>query len=192
MKPSQAPETDADSHPCSGRGGAIRYRNARLQDAAALAAFSAESFVDSFGHLYPPEDLAAYISEKYGSARQSAEISDPLTHYRLALRGKAIVGYCKIGACGLPIDGANGETAIELHRLYVDESAKGAGVAQTLMDEALAWARARGARALYLSVWENNHRAQNFYRRYGFEHIGEHGFMVGRVRDRDFIWQLAL
>jgi ribosomal protein S18 acetylase RimI-like enzyme len=69
---------------------------------------------------------------------------------------------------------------------------KGKGVAQALMDDCLAWARRLGAKALYLSVWENNARAQAFYTRYGFAHVGEHKFMVGRVADRDFIWRLAL
>jgi ribosomal protein S18 acetylase RimI-like enzyme len=69
---------------------------------------------------------------------------------------------------------------------------KGAGVAHTLMQEALAWACGQGGEALYLSVWEDNHRAQAFYRRYGFVHVGEHGFKVGAVVDRDFIWRLAL
>jgi len=69
---------------------------------------------------------------------------------------------------------------------------RGRGVAAALMEDAIAWARSRGAPALYLSVWENNERAQRFYRRYGFRHVGEHAFMVGRVRDRDLIWRLDL
>jgi ribosomal protein S18 acetylase RimI-like enzyme len=60
------------------------------------------------------------------------------------------------------------------------------------MDDCLAWARGKGAKTLYLSVWENNHRAQRFYQRYGFKHLGEHKFMVGNSADRDFIWRLTL
>lgn len=164
------------------------YRDAEDRDAEALAAFSRDSFVATFGHLYPPEDLAAYIAAKYQPALQRGEIVDADVHYRLAFSGDALVGYCKSGPVTLPVQ----EAGLELHRLYVDESVKGAGVARTLMDEALAWMRGRGAAAVFLSVWENNSRAQRFYRRYGFEHIGEHGFMVGRVRDRDLIWRLGL
>ena len=80
----------------------------------------------------------------------------------------------------------------ELHRLYVASALKGAGVAQELMRQVLAWTRAQGAEALFLSVWENNHRAQAFYRRYGFAEVGRHDFMVGRVADRDLIWRLEL
>mgnify|MGYP000455701968 FL=1 len=107
----------------------------------------------------------------------------------LALRDGAIVGYSKLGAVDMDVDATD---ALELHRLYVDASVKGAGVAKALMDDGLAWARGKGARVMYLSVWENNERAQAFYKRYGFEHVKEHKFMVGRVADRDFIWRLAL
>lgn len=168
---------------------AIVYRDAGAADAGALAAFAEQTFTETFGHLYPPEDLAAYVEAKYRPHVIGAEIVDAQTRYRLALRGDAIVGYCKMGAIDMDVDVTG---ALELHRLYVDRDTKGAGVAQALMNDALDWARAEGARWMYLSVWENNARAQAFYRRYGFQHVGEHKFMVGRVADRDFIWRLEL
>lgn len=167
----------------------IVYRDATAVDAAAIAAFATRTFVDTFGHLYPPEDLAAFLAAKYGSAIQIKEIADPATRYRIALRDGALVGYCMMGAVDMAVDATD---ALELHRLYVDSDAKGSGVARTLMDDCLAWARANGAKTLYLSVWEDNHRAQRFYKSYGFEHLGEHNFMVGNTADRDFIWRLAL
>ena len=167
----------------------ITYRDAHAADAEALAAFAEMTFTDTFGHLYPPEDLAAYVEAKYRPHVLADELADPATRYRLAMRNDAIVGYCKMGDVDMDVDATN---ALELHRLYVDASTKGTGVAKALMDEALAWARGKGARVMYLSVWENNFRAQAFYKRYGFEHVKEHKFMVGRVADRDFIWRLAL
>lgn len=168
---------------------AIVYRDATLDDAEALAAFAEMTFTETFGHLYPPEDLTAYVGAKYRTHVIAGEIADPETRYVLALRDGAIVGYSKLGLVDMDVDTID---ALELHRLYVDASVKGAGVAKTLMDDALAWARGKGARVMYLSVWENNARAQAFYTRYGFEHVKEHKFMVGRVADRDFIWRLAL
>ncbi len=167
----------------------IVYRDARASDAAALAEFCAATFVDTFGRLYPPEDLSAYLAAKYTEAVQRAEIADPNIRYRLALEGDAIAGYCMMGALEIGIED---KSALELHRLYVDTHMRGAGVAAALMEDCLAWARAKGASALYLGVWENNHRAQAFYKRYGFEHVGEHKFMVGKAADRDFIWRLTL
>ena len=168
---------------------AYSYRDANAADADALGAFAEATFTDTFGHLYPPEDLAAYVEAKYRPHVIAAELADPETRYRLALRDGRIAGYCKMGVLDMEVDASD---ALELHRLYVDADTKGAGVAQALMDDALAWARGEGAKVMYLSVWENNARAQAFYKRYGFEHVGEHTFMVGRVADRDFIWKLTL
>src|SRR5262249_26523161 len=139
----------------------------------------------------PPEDLRAYIAAKYTPDVQRQEIADSAFHYRLALEGSVLVGYCMSGPVSLEIE-PRAETALELRRLYVAPGMKGAGVAQALMDEALDWMRRRGANAAYLSVWEDNHRAQAFYRRYGFEQVGEHKFMVGASADRDQIWRAAL
>jgi ribosomal protein S18 acetylase RimI-like enzyme len=167
----------------------IVYRDATANDAAALAAFAARTFVDTFGHLYPPEDLSAFLTANYGPDIQARELADHATRYRLALRDDVIVGYCMMGEVDMAVDAVD---ALELHRLYVDKDVKGAGVAQRLMDDCLTWARSKGAKLLYLSVWEENHRAQAFYKRFGFEHVGEHKFMVGRTADRDFIWRLKL
>lgn len=168
----------------------IIYRDAIDGDAAALSAFARATWLATFGHLpYPPHDLSNYLAEKYEEAVQRAEIADPKVRYRLALRGGAIVGYCMMGVLEMPVEDARG---LELHRLYVDESVKGAGVADALMDDCVAWARGKGATSLYLSVWEENQRAQRFYRRRGFEDHSEWKFMVGNTGDRDLIWRLAL
>ena len=167
----------------------VIYRDATSDDAAALAAFASRTFCDTFAHLYPPEDLAAFLAKKYGEEIQAHEIETPPNRYHLALKDDRIVGYCMMGALDIAVDDPG---ALELHRLYVDKDTKGAGVAQVLTADCLAWARAKGAHALYLSVWEDNARAQAFYKRQGFEHVGEHKFMVGNTADRDFIWRLKL
>lgn len=166
------------------------YREALEADAAALAAFARASWVATFGNgLYPPEDLENYLNSSFGEAIQRAQIETPGETYFLAIDGEEIVGYCRMGVLDMPVDDPTG---VELHRLYVHERVKGAGVAAALFARGLEWARARQAGAVYLSVWENNNRAQAFYRRRGFEDHSEWTFMVGRVADRDFIWKLAL
>jgi ribosomal protein S18 acetylase RimI-like enzyme len=165
------------------------YRDAVAADAETLAAFARDTWVATFGHLYPPHDLRAYLTAKYGADIQRREIADGGTRYVLAFDEAGLVGYCMMGALEMPVDDPNG---LELHRLYLHQRAKGAGVADALLEEAIAWARGKGASALYLSVWENNERAQRFYRRFGFEDHGEWDFMVGKTADRDLIWRLAL
>ncbi len=169
---------------------AVTYRRATREDAAALAAFAAGSFVETFAHLYPRQDLEAYLAKSYGESIQREEIEDSSIATWLAESGQALVGYAQTGPMDLKT--AHAPNDRELYRLYVASSVKGAGVAHALMREAIAWCRGQGADALWLSVWENNERAQRFYRGYGFEHMGEHKFMVGGVADRDLIWRLDL
>jgi ribosomal protein S18 acetylase RimI-like enzyme len=157
-------------------------------DVERLSAFARATWVATFGHLYPPEDLSAYLAAKFGPEIQRAEMAAG-GRFRLAFDEAGLVGYCMMGALDMPVDDARG---VELHRLYIHERGKGARIADTLIEDAIAWARARGAGAIYLSVWENNERAQRFYRRFGFEDFSEWDFMVGATADRDFIWRLPL
>ena len=110
----------------------ITYRDATLADAPALAALSRDTFVATFGHLYPPEDLAAFLAQNYTVESVAAELAEPDTEFRLASDGAILVGYYKIGAFKLPFDKGD-RCALELHRLYVIERVKGGGVAAVLM-----------------------------------------------------------
>lgn len=60
-----------------------------------------------------------------------------------------------------------------LYGMYVAPRARGTGVAEELVDAVSAWARSRGADALYLHVTDLVPRAQAFYRRAGFAPTGQ-------------------
>ena len=170
---------------------AIQLANA--EEAEDLSRFAEASFVHTFGHIYDPADLAAFLADWNPPARIAAQIADP--EWTIALiRGDdgAILGFAKLGPIDFPVpDGHPTDDATELHQLYVAPEAKGTGVAAALMDWGIAWARER-ASILYLSVFTENPRAQAFYRRYGFVDIGRNAFRVGNHIDEDRIWRLDL
>jgi ribosomal protein S18 acetylase RimI-like enzyme len=169
----------------------VTYRNAEPRDAKALAALARNTFVATFGHLYPPEDLNAFIAEIYTPEVQAKRIADPEREIRLAGLGDDLIGYCGIGAMKLPFD-TQGRRAFELHTLYVVEAAKGRGVAAAMMDWALQRARAHDAQDIYLGVYHANERALAFYKRYGFEVVGRYDFPVGKTIDDERIMRLTL
>jgi ribosomal protein S18 acetylase RimI-like enzyme len=80
----------------------------------------------------------------------------------------------------------------ELNRIYVVTERHGTGVAQALLKEALANAAAAGADCLWLGVWEHNPKAMAFYKKFGFEIVGSHPFMLGHERQRDLVMSLKL
>src|SRR5579885_1836423 len=134
----------------------IAYRDAEPDDAATLRAVFAESFTATFGHLYAPDDLATLLAES-PEADWRAQLADPAFGFRLASDGGTIAGYAKIGPVAFPGDWP--ADAVELYQLYVLPPWQGAGIAPVLMDWVLASARARGASAIILSVYVDNHRA---------------------------------
>lgn len=167
----------------------ITYRDATPADAPLMAEIGPRSFTETFGHLYTPENLAAFLVN-HSAANWQGELTDPLFAVRLAYEGDTAIGFAKVGPPSLPFE-VKGPTA-ELRQLYVLKPWQGAGIAPVLMDWVIAEARRRGAAELYLSVFIDNHRAQKFYARYGFEAVGRYDFMVGTHADEDIIMRLNL
>ncbi|HEY6917000.1 MAG TPA: GNAT family N-acetyltransferase [Allosphingosinicella sp.] len=167
----------------------IQYRDAAPDDAPLLSALSTRTFTETFGHLYKPEDLAAFLAN-YAVERWAGELADPDLTIRLAFAGEEPAGYAKIGPVSLPVE-PPGPSA-ELRQLYVLKPWQGEGVARALMDWALAQAEGRGAQHLYLSVFIDNHRARRFYERHGFVEVGPYAFKVGNHVDEDIIMHLDL
>lgn len=162
----------------------VIYRPARIEDASALRALFADSFVETFGHLYRPSDLQEFLDGN-SQAKWNANLADPEVAIRVAEIDGELVGFVELAPKKLPYE--TEAPAIELRRLYLRSSAHGRGIADQLMQWALGEASARGARELVLSVYVDNHRARRFYQRYGFEAIGKYDFMVGSHADEDLI-----
>ncbi|MGN0862075.1 MAG: GNAT family N-acetyltransferase [Stenotrophomonas koreensis] len=160
-------------------------RQATPADAALLCELSTRTFVETFGHLYRPEDLAAYLAVAYPQDLQRAQLeSGDYAAWILELDGEP-AGFVFVGPCGLPhpqADPADGE----IKRLYVLAAHHNAGWGRALMDQAMAWLTARTARQ-WLGVWSENLGAQRFYARYGFERVGQYEFPVGQARDLEYI-----
>jgi ribosomal protein S18 acetylase RimI-like enzyme len=167
----------------------VTYRDAAVDDAAALDRIFDVTFCDTFGHLYRPEDLQMFLSS-FGVAEWEEHLRDPSFACRIAEVDGEPVGYAKLGPVKLPVE--DDQSAILLDQLYVLKEHHGAGIARELMDWALAEAKARGADAMYLTVYVENHRARRFYDRYGFEAVGRYDFMVGNHADEDIIMRKAL
>ena len=165
---------------------AIAVRRATAADAAALAQLAEITFTETFGHLYAPEDLAAYVASTYTEAACREVLSDPRMAYWVAsAAGEPPVGFALAGYCKLPAENRE-PTAGELRQLYVRATHQNLKLGARLCDAALAWLDEHYA-PLYVGVWSLNHGAQRFYGRYGFAKVGEYGFRVGKTVDREFI-----
>lgn len=172
----------------------IHLRPAHADDAEELAALGRDSFVSAFGHLYDPGELAAFIARVYSPQSVAAEIADPSITHRLATdgRGGPLSGFCKLRRPSSFAHHSTARNAIEIGQLYTDPARTGEGIGARLMEWAIAEARGLGCDAILLSVWSGNHGGQRFYQRYGFRHIADVHFWVGKHRDDEFLYELAL
>jgi ribosomal protein S18 acetylase RimI-like enzyme len=164
----------------------LTMRRGGPADAEALVAIGRATFAETFGHLYPPQDLAAFLAEAHGPARARADLADPAKAVWLVEAGAEVVGYAVAGPCHLPhpeVSPACGE----LERLYIAASHRGGGAGARLLDETLAWLEKDGPRQLWIGVWSGNHGAQRLYARHGFTKVGTYEFVVGQTRDHEFI-----
>ena len=169
----------------------LTFRDARETDAADLADIGRETFVETFGHLYPPSDLRNYLAETYSIEKMNEDLQDPQVEVRIAFSGRRMVAYCKIGPVKLPID-VGRDPALELHRVYVYQAGQGVGVGRILLAWAIDRARRRGAKNLFLGVWVSNARAIKLYESRGFDHVGAYKFRVGETLDDEIIMRLKL
>ena len=168
----------------------IEYRDATPADGPALDAMAQAIWIETFAHGVSAEDAATYLAQAYGpSGKLIADLASGAARFRLAVADGRIVGYAKLNPPWLP-DAEPG--AMQLSQIYVTSDQHGTGVGKVLLDWAITTAREDGAAALLLTVWEENHRAVAFYRRNGFEHVGDYAFAVGSQIDTDHIMRLAL
>jgi diamine N-acetyltransferase len=159
--------------------------------AASLANFGAAQFSLTFGHNYPAKDLSDFLAQSYSAEKWARLLADPSQHWRCAKASDGtIVGYVQAAPMGLPL--AHEAGAKELCKLYVADAVKGTGLAGTLHQSVVDWARSAGAPALYLGVWSLNPRAKAFYRKVGFEAVGRYQFQVGSTLDDDIIMRLKV
>jgi ribosomal protein S18 acetylase RimI-like enzyme len=169
----------------------ITFRDARENDAVDVAEIGAETFAETFGELYPAADLHSFLSETYSIENTRSDLRDPEIETRLAFSGRRLVAYCKIGPVKLPVD-IGPEPALELHRVYVYQARQGVGVGRILLTWAIERARRRGAKNLFLGVWQQNEKAIALYKSRGFEIVGTYKFKVGETLDDEYIMRVRL
>jgi len=161
-------------------------RRATPQDAQALSRIGRATFVETFGHLYPDEDLTEFLEQAYGLERTKKDLADPDKASWIVEAAGKVVGHALAGPSELPHpDVAPGDG--ELKRLYVLKAFQGGGTGSRLLSQVLDWLEARGSPRIWIGVWSENHGAQRLYSRAGFKKVGEYEFPVGRVRDQEFI-----
>jgi ribosomal protein S18 acetylase RimI-like enzyme len=172
-------------------------RLANVDDAEALSTFAASVFALGCPEETAPGDLAAYIAAELPPASFLALFEDPNIFVLLAETtapphsapptAPCIVAYMVV-ARPSPHPHLPAATApAEFRKLYVAQSHHGTGLADTLMQSAIATLQCAGPCPIWLSVFSGNFRAIVFYKKWGFRIVGPQEFLVGADHQKDFL-----
>ncbi len=169
----------------------LNIQQAGLEDASMLAELGAKTFKDAFGAQNNPTDLEKYLSEAFTPEKMNEELADSESSFFVAYLDGEPAGYIKLRTSKQP-DCIEDPTPIELERIYVHQHCIGKGVGAALMQEAMRQGKAAGFNTLWLGVWKENQQAITFYKKWEFEVVGEHEFVVGTDVQHDHIMARSL
>lgn len=168
----------------------VKIRQATIADAELLSEIARQSFNEAFADnpKNHPEDMKAYMDEAFSLETISSELVEKDTIYLIAEFENEVAGYAKIRLNSRE-DCISEGTAIELCRLYALEKFIGKGVGKSLMQTLFKISEENEFDIVWLGVWEFNYRAQDFYKKWGFEKVGEHVFQLGNDPQIDWVME---
>lgn len=169
----------------------LKFRPGLLEDAAKIADLGRQTFIDFFDQIYRKSDLDVYLQEYFSEERVKSDLQDPDIEYRIAMSSNTMTSYAKIGTPSIDVPD-DGETYLQLHRLYVKENRQGVGVGGILLQWAIERARERGASELCLGVWVDNNKAISFYESRGFVAKSTYDVSIGATNDKELFMSLKL
>ena len=177
-------------------------RPAVAADADALATVASATFRFACPPDMTEAAIAAFVAEHLTPERFADYLADPDRALLIAEGAGEPLGYTvPVGYAMLVFGEPYAEDvravvpqrpAAELSKIYVVPEAAGSGLAGDLMDASVAIARARGAAVLWLGTNQQNQRAQRFYAKSGFAHVGTRRFWVGDHWEDDAVFALEL
>ena len=158
----------------------LNIRKATPNDAPLIALLGRISFNESFGHLFPDQnDLLAYHEKTFSVSKIANSLQKNSNIFWLAFYNELPVGYTKLKLNStsefLPI-----EQVCQLQKIYVLKDFLSKKIGLKLQASLLEEAQNRGFKTIWLSVYDDNAKAINFYRKNQFKDIGKHKFQIGK------------
>jgi diamine N-acetyltransferase len=169
----------------------VTIRDATLDDAEALVSIGIRTFRDTFDEMNTPENMILYLNANFTVKKIREEINESGTLFFLAEIDDQLVGYARIRS-NKSTDAEGLKNPMEIERLYVDKKQIGQRIGYLLMKTCMQYAEEKNYQTVWLGVWENNERALEFYRKWGFVKFGQHVFMLGNDAQTDLLMKKEL
>lgn len=162
-----------------------------LNEVEALQAISRLTFYETFADVNTEENMSYYLENELSLERLSEELSNPNSEFYFAFCEDEVIGYLKINYKSAQNEHKTANS-IEIERIYVKKIFLGKKVGKSLLEHALDLAKQKQHAFIWLGVWEENHRAIHFYKKFGFEEYDKHIFTLGEDSQTDILMRRKL
>ena len=135
--------------------------------------------------------MEKYLAKEMSLEKISAELVDASGTFFLARNNDILTGYAKI-CMTINQDAPDCNAPLEIERLYVCKSQQGTKTGAALMQHCIDYAIGKNCDFIWLGVWEHNHKALVFYKKWGFEIYGSHQFILGDDVQSDVLMKKVL
>jgi diamine N-acetyltransferase len=169
----------------------IVVREPEIEDVQGLRFVAISSFTDAFEIHNTPENMKAYLEEAYNLEVLTKEFDEKGSKIFLACEDEKIIGFVRLRESN-EVKEILGDSTVELQRLYVLTEAHGKSIGKLLMESAMRYATEKNYEWIWLGVWERNFKAQEFYKKLGFEKFSEHTFWMGTDPQIDWLLKKKL
>ncbi len=156
-----------------------------------LQKIARQTFFDTFSPQNSEENMAEYMRTGFTIEKLTAEVENEDSEFFFALLDDEVIGYLKINF-GAAQTELQDDKSLEIERIYVSKDFHGKKVGQILYDKALQIAQNKDLEYVWLGVWEENHRAVQFYKKNGFVEFDKHIFKFGSEDQTDIMMKKSL
>lgn len=156
------------------------------EDLEVLKMVGIETFNDTFAAQNTVENMQQYLERAYADEKLLEELRNKDSFFYFLKDQGEILGYIKLNIEQAQTEKI-AENSLEVERIYIRKAHFRKGYGKQLLQFAQEKANDFGKTTLWLGVWEYNFNAQSFYKKMGFNRIGEHSFVMGDDEQIDFI-----
>jgi len=170
----------------------VTIRRVLIGDAETVADIGRRCFYETWKSVNTEEDLQMYMKKAFDLKKISEEIKDSnVNTFLFVYVNDQLAGYAKLRN-DRSYDELKGLHALEMERIYVLKIFQDKKIGKSLMDESLKIAEQGNYDVMWLGVNQENFKAIDFYKRYGFEVFGTKQFILGTSVDEDFLMKKML
>ncbi|OCK50187.1 GNAT family acetyltransferase [Chryseobacterium sp. CBo1] len=169
----------------------IILRKIDEKDVKSLQEIAKQTFFDTFSPHNTAENMEKYLNEGFTTEKLTSEIQNENSQFYFALSDNEVIGYLKVNSGNAQTE-LQDKNSLEIERIYVSKDFHGKKVGQILYDKALEIAKNKNLKYVWLGVWEENHRAVQFYKKNGFVEFDQHIFLFGDEKQTDLMMKKEL